>query len=718
MKRSLIIFFELILFLHFVPFNFSVAFATDYSDIPICQVNQNDDTVIDATDCSSIEADLGQSNSDPYNTDFSRRDVNKDNVVNAVDLAYCQYYLGQTISYSIDYQLAFPGAVGFGAIATGGRGGFVCQVTNLNDSGEGSLRSCVEMEGTRTVIFRVGGTIHLESDLTISHPNITIAGQTAPGSGIAITGYNLMIESSNVIIRYLRSRPGLTTTNRWPFYVLRTHTVILDHVSGSWSSKDGKLLSIWASQNVTVQNSLFSEAPLGGVDGHTSRGFSLGVGNNNISLFQNILADSYQRNPAIGSGYVDFINNLVYNGMSQLDINQSTAESLASQVPSDLTYESYPKVNILNNYYKFGPTTPATTSGQCFSVKAVDDSDAEDSRYYARNNLSGVRQTLSESEDNLFNPTETGWINTKSDYRFSCNQVYDIKEATILPNYLAENSGANYPQLDSQDQKIINQILSGRSFLGTEGSIVSSQAEAGEVPTLSSGTPPVDSDSDGMSDIWESQHGLDLSSATDRNETSSYDGYTNLELYLHCIIHSSNTECRTTNSAAALVSATTTINNSAAATNTLNGLFPSVLNPTVRLIQTPPGLTPMLNQQKHIRTLEITGTAPAQSFIKITLIGQNGKRIPDSTITQDDGIWIWQPTANLPPGEYTANFLVQDKKGRVGETSLTFTIEENGKIKTTQPILQESSANKLLSSIKNKLLTPLLKFLNFYVQEN
>ena len=103
---------------------------------------------------------------------------------------------------------AFPGAEGFGSKATGGRGGRVVEVTSLKDYGPGTLRSACESSGARIVIFRVGGTIELESVIKIKNPNITIAGQTAPGDGISLKGAGLVISTSNVIIRGLRFRIG------------------------------------------------------------------------------------------------------------------------------------------------------------------------------------------------------------------------------------------------------------------------------------------------------------------------------------------------------------------------------------------------------------------------------------------------------------------------------------------------------------------------------
>ncbi len=139
---------------------------------------------------------------------------------------------------------AFPGAEGYGAMTRGGRGGRVIAVTNLNDSGQGSLRAAVEAEGPRIVVFRISGTITLESRLRISNPYITIAGQTAPGDGVTIRKYQLQIAADEVVIRYIRVRLGGESGDDADAISSRYHkNIILDHVSASWSV-DETVLSI------------------------------------------------------------------------------------------------------------------------------------------------------------------------------------------------------------------------------------------------------------------------------------------------------------------------------------------------------------------------------------------------------------------------------------------------------------------------------------------
>jgi len=150
-------------------------------------------------------------------------------------------------------QLAFPTAEGYGKYTVGGRGGKVIEVTNLNDSGEGSLRAAVEAKGPRTVVFRVSGTIDLKSDLKIDNPYITIAGQTAPGDGICLKRYPLLIKANEVIVRYIRVRFGdesgedadALTAMRGP------KNIIIDHVSASWSVDE--TLTVYHCMDVTVQ---------------------------------------------------------------------------------------------------------------------------------------------------------------------------------------------------------------------------------------------------------------------------------------------------------------------------------------------------------------------------------------------------------------------------------------------------------------------------------
>ena len=198
-------------------------------------------------------------------------------------------------------QLAFPTAEGYGKYSKGGRGGIVCEVTNLNDSGEGSLRAAIEASEPRTVVFRVSGTIILESPITISHPFITIAGQTAPGDGICIRRHPLNIGADNVIIRYLRVRLGDESGNDYDAISSRyCKHIILDHISASWSVDE--CMSIYHCDSITVQWCIISESVSHSNHVKGSHGFGGIWGSNYGTSHHNLLAHHSSRNPRMTSG--------------------------------------------------------------------------------------------------------------------------------------------------------------------------------------------------------------------------------------------------------------------------------------------------------------------------------------------------------------------------------------------------------------------------------
>ncbi len=413
--------------------------------------------------------------------------------------------------------LAFPTAEGYGKYTQGGRGGAVYEVTNLNDSGEGSLRAAVEASGPRTVVFRVSGIIALQSDLRINNPFITIAGQTAPGDGICIKGH-LNISADEVIIRYIRVRLDPETNPDSDAIFCRYNTnIIFDHISASWSTDE--VMSVYFNDHVTIQWCLITEAcPKDGGDSHRFGGI---WGNNYGSFHHNLIAHNNSRNPrwASGCGYNDYRNNVIYNWGYQ------SCYGGEKQQPGNPDFD-FTTINMTANYYKAGPATNADVRRRIAEPSARS-SDDKGSWYVADNYVDGYPAVTA---DNWKGVDGTDYIRLDATW-----DAMPINQQTAEEAYQAvlEHAGATVPKRDAIDKSILDEVRTGTATYGENG-IISSPSDVGGWPELESAPAPTDSDHDGMPDEWETKNGLNPNDASDRNKVAD-GGYTMLEKYLHSI---------------------------------------------------------------------------------------------------------------------------------------------------------------------------------------
>jgi len=429
-------------------------------------------------------------------------------------------------SSSYSQQLAFPTAEGYGKYTTGGRGGSVYEVTNLNNSGEGSLRAAIEASGPRTVVFRVAGTI--KSDLSITNDSITIAGQTAPGDGIAIDG-QIKVNASNVIIRYLRIRGYGKDDALGGRY---QKNIIIDHVTASWSKDE--VMSFYHGDNLTIQWCMISESTGGG------HAFGAIWGSEHGTYHHNLIANNVSRNPRFASGggkNNDFRNNVIYNwqhhsiygGESQQPTNATSAHE------RNKTFSSF-SVNIVANYFKPGPGTQADSKTKICSPWSRNGAEDFGRWYLADNYLVGNSDVTTDNWKGVFpesknKPFDIDSIakQTKPSGFMPINQQ-SAEEAYQL---VLKNAGCILPMRDAIDTRLIENVRTGTATKGENG-YVRNPEMAGGWPVLKSGIAPIDTDKDGMPDLWEKKNKLNPNNPADRNKVGT-DGYTMLEKYLNNI---------------------------------------------------------------------------------------------------------------------------------------------------------------------------------------
>jgi pectin methylesterase-like acyl-CoA thioesterase len=444
--------------------------------------------------------------------------------------------------------VAFPGAEGAGRFTSGGRGTSatpttVYAITNLNDdTNPGSLRYALQQNvSSRTVVFRVSGTIRLLSPLTIK-ANTTIAGQTAPGGGICIADFPVTIGGDNVIVRYMRFRMGdknqqARLGNDDSFGGTGRKNIIVDHCTMSWS--DDEAFTIYGGDSTTLQWNIISE-PLNysyhdegtGIEQHGYGGIQ---GGRKTSIHHNLFAHCYSRTPrfdgtrnlgnnSAGLENVDFTNNVIYNW----GIN-------------DVYGGEGGNYNLVNNYYKYGPST---NSGVKFRVVNPYKQTSTPVIPYGKFFLSGnyVDGSTTNTANNWRGVTMDG--GTAADTTLAkVTTAFNIgpvttQDAASAYSLVLQQAGATLPIRDSLDQRIVNDVMNrtGR-IIDVQGGYPHLTPFASTLsawPALASGTAPVDTDGDGMPDSWETANSLNPASAADRQLIAA-NGYTNLENYLNSI---------------------------------------------------------------------------------------------------------------------------------------------------------------------------------------
>ena len=430
----------------------------------------------------------------------------------------------------------FPGAEGFGAMTVGGRGGKVIEVTNLNDSGPGSLRAAIGAEGPRIIVFSLAGTIKLESSLAITSPYITIAGQTAPGYGITLRDINsnvealIKIETHDVVVRFLTLRAGPPSAGDAMMILASdahdTYNVVIDHNSMSWAV-DRNLATWYDVHDISIQWNVFSEALNCSIHpkGCHSKGVLLGgyasdenrdkPGAGNISFHHNLMAHNGERNPYIeASGVIDVVNNVAYNPFGTF-----------SHI--DMVYQLVPSlVNYVGNYFKPGPNTEMK-----YGIRTLNPG-IPGTRIFVQGNIGPQRENDNLPENNIIDPDSRQFMVSEpfpaeKITTTTALQAYDQVLSGAGANMGLNCEGTFFSRRDAIDTRIVNDVRD------STGKIIDNPSEVGGWLTIPPAMPCKDSDHDGMSDPWEQNYGFNPADPSDNSKDADRDGYTNIEEFLN-----------------------------------------------------------------------------------------------------------------------------------------------------------------------------------------
>ena len=453
---------------------------------------------------------------------------------------------------------AFPGAEGGAEFTPGGRGGKVIAVTSLADDGKGTLREACETGGARIIVFNIAGIIRLSTPIHVRAPYITIAGQTAPGDGICVTGSSFLIDTHDVIMRHLRFRRGAQDVGFRDDAVggNPVGNIMIDHVSASWgldenmsiyrhvyerdslTHKGEKLPTV----NVTIQNSIFSE----GLDSY-NHAFGSTCGGHNCMFARNLYASNIARNCSVGmDGNFNFVNNVIFNWWNR-SVDGGDSKSF---------------FNIINNYFKPGPITPLEKP---ISYRILKPEAGRDKSHPTAFGKAFVNGNIVEGNEKVTKNNWDGGVQLSDEYKYDVfvkdirvAKAFEMPTVTIIDTkkaylFVLENVGAMFPKRDAVDARVVRTVETGKAIYVEDAplyipkyvkrrlpvdsykqGIITDPRQVGGLPEYK-GTPVLDSDNDGMSDAWEKANSLNPNDPTDAVKDCNGDGYTNIEKYINGI---------------------------------------------------------------------------------------------------------------------------------------------------------------------------------------
>ncbi len=499
----------------------------------------------------------------------------KGNLLSSLLFASCMLVPGIAMSQQRE---AFPGAEGYGRYTTGGRGGAVYHVTNLNDSGEGSFRWACEQKGPRTIVFDVDGTIHLKSELKLRNGNVTIAGQTAPGDGVCIAEYPFTISADNVIIRFMRFRPGNKNITEemansgacdgWDgLGAIDQKDIIVDHCSVSWSIDE--CLSFVGCSRTTVQWCIVSQSL---VKGHSklSHGYGGNWGGRKASYHHNLLAHHTSRAPRLGprpttqlKEQMDMRNNVIYNysgegcyggeGMKVNIVNNVYIPGPGNKYWSGSNSNKFKRlaaVGVRNNNYV------ATYPAYAPALHLVGKYYVDGNYHYSDQNVTkdnwtdGVYSQITWSDwDDLATAAKQAEMKKEIKAETPIEYVYTTTHGTTEAYTNVINYAGASLSRDELDKTIASEARTKTSRTaspastgsGLDKGFINTQTDVKGLtggdgwPKLNAGTAKTDTDGDGIPDEWEKANGLNPNDPTDGAKITA-DGYSNLEHYINSLV--------------------------------------------------------------------------------------------------------------------------------------------------------------------------------------